>query len=378
MQVRIVVPTYYPASVYGGPTFSIHNTAQALARQGVDVRVSTTDANRPHRLAVPTDKPVPFDDNYEVRYYRENITDRLSLPFMKAIGDDLAGADIIHLQDVFSSYALQTLWINRSLDKPIIVSPRGVFSAWALAAGMAPVKKFWIERLFKPLVRGNRALSWHATSVQEAQDIRSTFPGAEVFTAPNGVELAEFQRVAPLPRDQWLVRFAPALGGDRPGLILLISMGRIHPVKGFDIAVESLAQLITQGKDCVLIIAGKDDGAKAALKTKAAALGLADRLHFAGEVLDQSKVEFLSGGDYFLFPSHSENFGLACLEAMAAGTPVIASRETPWEEVEAAGAGVWADNNPSAITAGVNTLLTKAHAELRANARAHDFAVSGR
>lgn len=370
MRIRIIVPTYFPATAYGGPTFSIHNTAQALARDGIDITVSTTDADRPGRLDVPTDAAVAFEERYQVRYYREEITDRYSWDFVRNIGADVEAADIVHLQDVFSSYALLALWHARRHDKPVVLSPRGVFSDWALAAGRSRVKKFWLSMLFKPLLKRVRKIVWHATSAQEAADIQQSLCGARVEVIPNGVDLAVFSSVTPLTRGEWLARFAPDFAKRFGEPIVLISMGRVHPVKGFDIALESLVDLVAAGLNCILAIAGKDDGAKAELEQLATQLGVKDRLVFIGEILDQTKIQFLAGGDIFLFPSRSENFGLACLEALASGTPVVASKETPWAEVEEYSAGKWVKNDSACITTGVRAIVGDKTTDYAANARA--------
>jgi glycosyltransferase involved in cell wall biosynthesis len=369
MRVRIVVPTYFPATAYGGPTFSIHNTAQALARDGIDIAVSTTDADRPNRLDVRTDAPVPFEERYRVRYYREQVTDRFSWDFARSISRDVVNADIVHLQDVFSSYALLTLWHASRHNKPVVLSPRGVFSKWALAAGRSAIKKAWISLLFKPLLARVRNVVWHATSAQESLDVQQSLPGARVEIIPNGVDLAVFKSIDPLTRSEWLARFAPELSSRYGEAVVLISMGRVHPVKGFDIAMQSLSDLVAAGLNCVFVIAGKDDGARQQLERLAKKLGIAERLAFAGEVLDQTKIQFLAGGDIFLFPSRSENFGLACLEALASGTPTVASRETPWAEIAEYGAGKWVTNDNAGLTAGVQEILADSQTDYAGNAR---------
>ena len=58
----------------------------------------------------------------------------------------------------------------------------------------------------------------------------------------------------------------------------------------------------------------------------------------------QEKVDFFVNADLFVLPSHNENFGLVYVEALAAGTPVVASKNTPWEEVEDANCGKWVNN----------------------------------
>ena len=56
-------------------------------------------------------------------------------------------------------------------------------------------------------------------------------------------------------------------------------------------------------------------------------------------------------------PSHTENFGIVAVEAMAQGTPVIASKNTPWEIIEKRKAGFWSENNPMALKKSIIQIL---------------------
>jgi glycosyltransferase involved in cell wall biosynthesis len=97
-------------------------------------------------------------------------------------------------------------------------------------------------------------------------------------------------------------------------------LGRIHPVKGLDLLVDALAEVT----GAHLIIAGPDDGkTQASLRHRASALGVAQRIHWPGLLDPTVRGAMLSAIDLFVLPSHSENFGLAAAEAMAADIPVI-------------------------------------------------------
>ena len=109
LRVLQSVPTYYPAFVYGGPTFSTHFASDALARLGVDIRVATTNANGTTRLDVPTDHGVPFGPNYMVRYYEETIVGRFSWAFARNVWREVRESDVVHLHDIYSPHAILTM-----------------------------------------------------------------------------------------------------------------------------------------------------------------------------------------------------------------------------------------------------------------------------
>ena len=62
--------------------------------------------------------------------------------------------------------------------------------------------------------------------------------------------------------------------------------------------------------------------------------GLTSKVSFIGNVLGEKKELFLRKAKCLVMPSHTENFGIVAVEAMAQGTPVIASKNTPWEIIE--------------------------------------------
>jgi glycosyltransferase involved in cell wall biosynthesis len=90
-----------------------------------------------------------------------------------------------------------------------------------------------------------------------------------------------------------------------------------------------------------LAIVGPDSrGYLAPMRAEVARLGLEDRVIFTGMMPGRARIEALVDADLFGLPSEHENFGIAVLEALAAGTPVVISDQVGlWEEVEQAGVG---------------------------------------
>ncbi|WP_127076258.1 glycosyltransferase [Rhodomicrobium lacus] len=375
LRVLQSVPSYYPAFVYGGPIFSIHYLSEAVARLGLAVSVATTNANGATRLAVRTDQPVPFAPNYSVSYYDDTIIGRFSWAFTRNIWKHVRAADVVHLQDIYSTYAALTLaaaWLAR---KPVLMSPRGSLSVWALTAKRASVKRLWLKLLFLPLMRDRRRVAWHATSAAERDETLAVAPGARVRVIPNGMDCSAYDARPRPDRAEYARRFLPEGLVLEPGARVLACLGRLHNKKCFDIAIRAFALMRPSdgGKGHpgdVLLIAGGDDGARNDLEALVSELGLAARVIFVGEIKGDDKIAFLKGADLFLFPTHNENFGMSCLEALEAGTPVVSSRNAPWQELETSGAGFWVDNTPEAFARAAEELLARDPASLRTQARA--------
>lgn len=116
----------------------------------------------------------------------------------------------------------------------------------------------------------------------------------------------------------------PELAGKR----FLLFLGRIDPKKGCDLLLEAFARLAVAHPGIDLVMAGPDNkGWKHKLQTMAAELGIGSRVHWPGMLTGDIKWGALAACEAFVLPSHQENFGVAVVEAMAAGRPVLLSTE---------------------------------------------------
>lgn len=371
MRILQVVPSYYPATVYGGPIFSIHATCQALARQDVEIAVATTNANGDTKLDVDCRNIVKLEPNYYVRYYDDTIINRFSWAFTFNLWRDVRRSDVVHLQDVFSAHAALTFILAALFRKPLLVSVRGVFAPWGLSGKRPWLKKLWLSFLVRPFIRDDRRVAWHATAESERDEVLSVLPDAKIFVIPNGVDCDAFDHVNVRPTADYLGRFFPGCGADRKNLKVFVGLGRLHPKKAFDVSIKAFGSIAEANPGAVFLIAGGDDGEREPLSRLINELGLERRVALIGEVKGADKLEFLKGADLFLFPSHNENFGMVLLEALAAGVPVVASRNTPWAEIEAAEAGRWVANTPAAFAQAIEELLSKNLPDMRRSARSY-------
>lgn len=117
-----------------------------------------------------------------------------------------------------------------------------------------------------------------------------------------------------------------------PGLKTVTFMGRITLQKGPEYFIEAAHMILKKIPDVRFVMAGSGDMLNAAVG-QAARLGITDRFHFTGFLENDEVLQLLDVTDVFVMPSVSEPFGIAPLEAMLAGVPVIVSRQSGVAEI---------------------------------------------
>jgi len=140
---------------------------------------------------------------------------------------------------------------------------------------------------------------------------------SSLSVVPCGVNLDLFQ-----PRDRIEARQKLDLS---PEETLFLYVGRFDPIKGLDRLFEAVA-LLRKNRSFRLLVVGGDDGQSEARRFKAlaGAAGLKDIVEFVGRVPHDQLPDYYCAADAFVLPSYHESFGMAALESLACGTPVIA------------------------------------------------------
>jgi glycosyltransferase involved in cell wall biosynthesis len=143
------------------------------------------------------------------------------------------------------------------------------------------------------------------------------------------------------------------------GKTLLLFLGRIHRIKGLDRLVRAFGTVSRSLPDAHLVIAGYDsNGYAAVLRHWLEEQGLRGKFTFAGPLVGEHKLAAFRDCDLFVMPSYQENFGMAALEAMACGSPVIVSDGVYlYPEIQKAGAGLVVNGDPAGLASAIETLL---------------------
>ena len=145
-------------------------------------------------------------------------------------------------------------------------------------------------------------------------------PTSRVSVVPLGVDLDQFA-----PRSQVEARAALGIAPDER---MVLAIGRMEPLKGFDILIRAIAQL-SDRRNIVLSIIGGDERASReldALRAVATEVGVTDAVRFLGARPHEELPAYYNAADVVAVPSFYESFGLVAVEAMASGVPVVASR----------------------------------------------------
>lgn len=139
-----------------------------------------------------------------------------------------------------------------------------------------------------------------------------------IAVIPCGVDVDRFR-----PLDKGSARHALGMDGGNH----LLFVGRIEPLKGVDILLKAAAHLLRERGLRVAIVGGDSTGERetARLRSLAAALGVSERVDFLGPIAHERLPLFYNAADVCVVPSYYESFGLVALEALACGTPVVAS-----------------------------------------------------
>ncbi|WP_051747904.1 glycosyltransferase [Nevskia soli] len=136
------------------------------------------------------------------------------------------------------------------------------------------------------------------------------------------------------------------------GRRLILFMSRLHAKKGCDLLVEAFARVAPDDPSLHLVMAGPDqDGWKKELEALAKRSGIAERITWTGMLHSDMKEGAMRAAEVFVLPSHSENFGVVVVEALARGIPVlITNKVNIWKEIQSDGAGLVAEDTEIGVT----------------------------
>jgi len=232
----------------------------------------------------------------------------------------LEGPDLI--LSTHANFSPVAAWLQKWKGIPAVISAHGI-EVWNLASGRI--------RQALQQVRKVLPVSEHTRQRME-KEIGLAAEKFEVI--PDTYDIGKF-RMGPTPVD---LRKRLGLEGKK----VIYTLARLDPgerYKGIDEVMSVLPELMREVPDLVYVIGGKGAD-RARLEEKARSLGLADRVIFAGFILEAEKAGYYRLADLFVMPGWGEGFGIVYLESAACGVPVLGSKlDASAEVIQAAGIG---------------------------------------
>jgi glycosyltransferase involved in cell wall biosynthesis len=310
----------------------LRTLAHGLTNAGVETHIATTDDDGAGRVRIGTGFPT-YQDGIPYWYFPRQVKFyTVSLPMAKWLARRCSDYDVVHIHALFSHASVAAARAARQNRIPYIVRPLGTLNRWGMENRRPWLKAISMLCLESRILKN--AAFVHFTSEQEreeAAELGITYKSAII---PNA-----------LPTDDSQPAISGAFRAKHPEVrdrTLLLFLSRIDRKKGLDLLLPAFARVCKQYPNTALVIAGGGETTLITdLKKLASSLGIANSILWVGFLDDESKRSALADTDVFVLPSYSENFGIAALEAMNAGLPVVVSNQTALHrEVAAAQAGI--------------------------------------
>lgn len=325
MRVALVCP--YSLSWPGGVQGHALSLSAHLRNLGCEVRViAPCDATPPSREVIAIGRSRPFDANGSIAHLA--LGPRPFLRVRHAL--DAGDFDVIHIHEPFQASA-SIFALLQARRTPVL----GTFHAAA--------EELDHYRRLRPVLEPLwRRIAIRAAVSEAAADLAQRYFGGDYRILPNGVEVEAFAGARPSSRD--------------PDEFVVLFVGRLEPRKGCADLIEAWKTVEARLPAARLWVVGTGPQ-EPDLRGAAAGAGLG-RVEFLGSLETEELRSRFKGADLFCSPATAgESFGIVLLEAMAAGTPVLASGLPGYASVLKGGAGeLFAAGNSTALAASLVAL----------------------
>ncbi|NEO94738.1 MAG: glycosyltransferase [Moorea sp. SIO3G5] len=351
MKVLHVIPSI--AQVRGGTSRAILDMVKALRVCGTDVEIVTTNDNGEDLLVVPLGKSHQYEQVpvYFFPRFSPNIPSIREFAFSAQLTTwlwhHIHKYDLLHVHALFSYVSTVAMTIARVKGIPYLNIPHGLLCEWSLQQS-ARKKQIYLDIIERANLNYSKAL--HLTSSQEQREVEHLNLTAPSIVLPHGLSIPET-----IPNAHQKLRQQFNLPPDEP---IILFLSRLHPKKGLDYLIPALAKLTNYRFTFILAGSGEADYEEQ-LKSLLVETDLHSRTHLVGFVKGESKDLLLQGSNLFALTSHSENFGISVLEALAVGLPVLVTPGVALASlVEKHQLGYVTELDVKAIASGIENYLT--------------------
>ena len=328
----------------GGPPKIIYDHALVQMKLGAEVTILTPISEGQKLYAIPAGaKVITCKRHWFSKFWAEFSPELYT--WIKAHGNEY---DIIHIHGVWHFAGVAPYLAGIKTAK--CITTHGLLDRWTIGKGYW--KKYLFGLLFqKKILRNTELIQINNTDEQDDLKRFLGFEHPNVKIIPNGMNLEDFSKlpVKGIFRDKFQIP-------DDKKIILFMS--RINLKKGLDLLLPAFKEVASRRSDCLLILAGSDDGYLTETQRFIKEKFLEKSVRLVGMLTGNDKLAALSDADIFVLPSHSEGFSIATLEALISGVPSLLSDRVGFgEAIRETNAAHLAELTQKSITEGLIKML---------------------
>lgn len=333
---------------YAGMAIACKEIAENQTKVGIHSTVITSNLDYPTGIIEKSlIKPI-FENGVRIRYcpvlFKSFV---FSFKLIKTIKEEINRSDIVHIHGLYRFPQTFAAFYSRKIGKPYLISPHG-----SLNPKIYNKKdRIFLRKLYQRFIE-NRNIKFssiiHFTADDEKTNASFLVPSNKGVVISNGIDIEKYRL---LPKKG----FFNNEFGIKSNLFKILFLGRISKIKGLDILLPAIAEVVKKIPNIILLIIGPDyENYKNYLLTVIKNLKIENNVKFLGK-LDRDKVNnAYVDSDLFVLSSYSENFGLTIIESMACGCPVVISRNVNiHEEISINNLGYVIDCKPFEIAESV-------------------------
>lgn len=315
-KIIIFIDWFYPAYKAGGPLKSVFNLVQALKKE-FDFSIVTSNKDLDGEVLEVVPNEWTNYEGIDVIYLTKEKQKR---KVYRAIFEEKR-ADVVYYNSLFSkNFTLKPYRALKKYDATQIIAPRGMLGSGALA--IKPLKKKAFIKVSKRLFFSSKKTVWHATSAQEAEEIRKAYGQQATIKVAQNLSSIKVDR-NPFQK--------------KSGELKLVFLSRLAEKKNLLFALE-LMQELKEEIGLRLDIYGPIEEESYWKKCKGI-IEQDERIRYMGMVKPQDIAATLQQYHFYILPTLHENYGHSIVEALLAGLPIVISQATPWRNLKKEGVG---------------------------------------
>lgn len=334
MRILHIIDSLSPAN--GGPPEAVRQLVKAYLEVGDGIEVVCLDK---------PDKPFLAGIPCPVHALGQSILGRYALSprLWYWLADNAVRFDGIVMNGIWSFPGVALRFAARRAGRPYGIFVHGALDPWFNRKyPFKHLKKLIYWPLQYAVLRDAQAVFFTTETERDLAETSFRPSKWNSVVVPYGITDPEGPRKDSASQIEAFYRKLPELRGRR----YLLFLARIHEKKGCDLLIEAFAKIAASVPEADLVIAGSGQaGLQAKLQRLAEHLGVSGRVRWPGIIGGDLKWGALRACDAFVLPSHQENFGIAVVEALAVGRPVLISNQVNiWQEIEGDGVGLVDDD----------------------------------